>query len=318
MLWPNSRERIARTADNWAARSIGGLSAEERAELDTWRAADPAHENAWRRAQSLVQQTDGIRRPRPGALPAAQRRSAFRPATAFVAAAAIVVAAGGVAYVERSRFSPPESRSTEYAAAATPSHLRLEDGTIVDLDPGAEIRTDFSGPVRAVLLERGTARFDVAHDQGHPFVVTAADRQVTAIGTRFEVALRQRGITVTLFQGAIEVAAKHSTSARPPVRLKPGQRLTVDNGLETLGHAPAPDVSAAGPHDVPSTPASTIVAEANLTTKMPIRFSDPMLGDRAIQGRLDTRDTAALAAQMGAALGLVVHRTDSGYLLSNH
>jgi transmembrane sensor len=312
MLWLRRRERIARTADSWAARSIGGLSADERAERDGWRAADLAHETAWRQAQALVHATDGIRRPRAAASTTPAARPLWRPAIACVA---VIVAAGGAFYAERGRFGLSGQSSTHYAAVSAPSHLRLDDGTIVDLDSGGAIRANFSGPVRAVRLERGTARFKVAHDKVHPFVVTAADRQVTAIGTRFEVALRQHGVIVTLFQGAVEVAARHAPAAHRPVQLKPGQRLTVENGQETLGDGPA-IVSTSGPHDVPATPAAAIVAAANRATTMPIRFSDPALGSRAIQGRLDTRDTAALAAQIGAALGLEVHRTDSGYLLS--
>ncbi|WP_454883427.1 FecR family protein [Sphingomonas oryzagri] len=316
MLRANRREQIARIADSWAARSARGLTAEERTERDQWRASDPTHENAWKQAQSLMQSTDGMPRPLGAASPQPHARAPFRPAVAFAGFAAIVAVAGGAIFVERGRLADPEPRDMVYAAATAPSHVRLDDGTVVDLDPGAMIRTDFSGPVRAVLLERGTARFDVAHDQIHPFIVSAADRQVTAIGTRFEVALRQQGVAVTLFQGAIEVAGKQKAPNPSPVRMKPGQRLTIVDGQETLGDVPPADLSASGPHDVPSTPAATIVAEANRATAMPIRFSDPALGQRAIQGRLDTRDTAALAAQIAAALDLVVRRTDSGYLLS--
>ena len=35
----------------------------------------------------------------------------------------------------------------------------------------------------------GRALFDVAHDAGRPFVVEAGARQVTALGTRFDVRL---------------------------------------------------------------------------------------------------------------------------------
>lgn len=318
MLWPSRRERIARIADGWAARPEESLSATDLAERDAWRAADPAHEDAWQQAQLIMSATAGMRRPRNAAYtPPAGRL--MRPSLALAGVAAVIIAAGGALVLERSHLvgTTAGSQIAEYSASGDVRHLRLADGTLVDLDVGAAMRADFSGPVRAITLERGAARFDVAHDADHPFVVAAADRTVTAIGTRFEVAIKPHGVVVSLFQGAVEVAGKSSAVTHKPVRMTRGQRLTVDDGRETMTAVSANDMSAAGPRDVPSTPATTIVDEANRTAAIPIRFADPALGQRPVQGRFDTRDTAALAAQLGAALDLVVSRNANGYLLSN-
>ena len=319
MLWPSRRERTTRVADGWAARSAGSLSAAELAERDAWRAADPAHEQAWQQAQLVMSATAGMRRPRETA-PSAFTARPMRPSLALAGIAAVIIAAGGALVLERSHLggTGADAQVADYRASDQAQHLRLADGTLVDLDVGAAIHADFSGPVRALTLERGTARFDVAHDPGHPFVVAAADRQVTAIGTRFEVALKPHGVVVSLFQGAIEVADKSGAQARKPVQLTRGQRLTVDDGRETMSAVPATDMSATGPHDVPATAATTIVEEANRTAAVPIRFADPALGQRAVQGHFDTRDSAALAAQLAAALDLVVTRTPGGFLLSSH
>jgi transmembrane sensor len=316
MVWRSRRERIAEIADRWAARSAGQLSDEERIERDEWRKADPAHEDAWQRTQLLVLTTKGMPRPPEARVPS-WRRSMF-PNLALAGAASILVIGSGAYVLKHSNHRGSNPIASEYAAIGAPSHIQLTDGTFVDLDVGAGMQADFSGPVRAVLLERGTARFDVAHDTAHPFVVTAADRKVTAIGTRFEVALQPHGVVVTLLQGAIEVTRKEREPMHAPVRMKPGQRLTVDDAHETIGAVPLSDTSMATPHDVPSTSVAAIVAQANRTTSMPIRFADPLLGDRPVQGYFDTHDTAALAAQLGVAQNLVVTRTESGFLLSSH
>jgi len=315
MLWPNRKERIARIADSWAARSAGSLSHAERSERDMWRAADPAHENAWKRAQALMATTAGMRRP--ASTPLTAPASRFRPAYAFASLAALVAVSGGAIIFEK-EFSPSRrsSAAVEYAAAQTARHIKLADGTLIDLDPGSAVRADYSGPVRAVLVEHGTARFDVAHDKAHPFVVSAADREVTAIGTRFEVVLRTDGVTVTLYQGAIEVAAKSDTPSIRPVLMTRGQRLNITAGKQVLTSVPTTDISIEGPHDVDPTPVANIVAEANLHAAVPIRFATPGLGALRVEGRFDVSDTAALAEQLGVALDLTVSRVGSAYILS--
>jgi transmembrane sensor len=316
MVWMSRQERIARTADSWVARSAGSLSPDERTERDRWRAADPAHENAWKRAQGLMTTTAGMRRPAEASH--LVTRPIFRPVYALAALAAVIAAGGGALILQKELGSAGRpARAMEYAAAASARHVRLADGTLVDLDPGSAMRADYSGPIRAVLVERGTARFDVAHDSTHPFVVSAADRKVTAIGTRFEVALRADGMVVTLFQGAIEVARMSGTPSARPVRMTHGQRLSVTAGRQVLTSVPVNALPVQGVQDVDPTPVSNIVAWANLTATVPIRLASPDLGARRVEGRFDLSNTAALAEQLGAALDLVVSKTGNAYILSS-
>jgi transmembrane sensor len=314
MPWPSSKERIARTADNWAIRSGGNLSDEELAQRDAWRAADPAHEAAWQRANRLFAVSVGVRRTT--AAKAAPERRGLQPAFAMAGIIAVIAAGGGVILLERHSGSDQSRATFEYAATARVRELRLADGTQVSLDPGSAIRTDFSAQIRTVLLERGTARFDVAHDPKHPFVVNAADRKVTAIGTRFEVSLHPKGVVVTLYQGVVEVAARASAGPAPPLKMVHGQRLTIEDGRQTLATIPDAANSTGATRDVAPTALADIVAEANRTAALPIRLADPSLGLRKVEGRFETRDSAALAEQLGAALDLVVTKTEDAYLLS--
>lgn len=316
------KARITREAETWIVRTSDGLSAEQLAERDAWRAADPDHERAWQKLQLIW----GVSEDRARAYRTASRRSPAGPAYGWaIAGAAAVMAAGGGAFLLH-RELQHGGASTEWASANGPRHLQLADGTIVDLAGDSAIRTDFSGPVRAVLLERGSARFDVAHDPEHPFVVAAADRKVTAIGTRFEVALKPAGVIVTLYQGAVEVAEQSTQSAHAPVRMSKGQRLTIENGSEQLapvgnddsGTGNANETSDADTRDVDPTAVGTLVALANRSATVPIRFADPALASRKVEGRFPLDDTDALAQQLAAALNLVVTRRDGIFLLSSH
>ena len=321
MLGLGRKARITREAETWVVRTSDGLTAEERGERDRWRAEDPEHENAWKRLQLIWGAAEGPARAHGHSTRRSEARSTYGWA---IAAAAAVMAAGGGAFLLH-RELQHGAASTEWAAASGPRHLQLGDGTSVDLAGDSAIRTDFSGPVRAVLLEHGSARFDVAHDPDHPFVVAAADRKVTAIGTRFEVALKPAGVVVTLYQGAVEVAEQSAQTVHAPVRMSKGQRLTIENGAEQLapvsGKLDDPgDATKTGDADADVDPTSvgTIVALANHKAAIPIRFADPALASREVEGRFPIDDTGALAQQLAAALNLVVTRRDGMFLLSSH
>jgi transmembrane sensor len=321
MFGMRRKARITREAETWVVQTSDGLSPEQQAERDAWRAADPDHERAWQTLQLIW----GVAEEPARAHRRASQRSGARPAYGWaIAGAAAVMAAGGGAFLLH-RELQHDGASAEWAATNGPRHLQLYDGTTVDLASDSAIRTDFAGPVRAVLLERGSARFDVAHDPDHPFVVAAADRKVTAIGTRFDVALRPAGIVVTLYQGAVEVAEQSARPVHAPVTMSKGQRLTIENGTEQLAPVSsdegdtgnAIEMGDADARDVDPTAVGTIVALANRGAVVPIRFADPALASRTVEGRVPFDDTDALAQQLAAALDCVVIRHDGTLLLSS-
>jgi transmembrane sensor len=67
--------------------------------------------------------------------------------------------------------------------------MTLPDGSVVYLNTNSELQIDFTDARRNILLIKGEAHFEVAHDKSRPFVVTAAYNTVTAIGTAFNVQL---------------------------------------------------------------------------------------------------------------------------------
>ena len=80
-------------------------------------------------------------------------------------------------------------------------------------------------------LLAGSAFFAVARDTERPFVVQAADVQVTVLGTRFEVALEEDAVLVAVDAGRVQVrdgsGARHELGAGQMLRLAPGQTAAV-------------------------------------------------------------------------------------------
>lgn len=106
--------------------------------------------------------------------------------------------------------------------------LALPDGSKVTLDASSVVIVDYNGHQRHLRLQRGRARFDVAHDPAHPFIVSAGNGDVIAHGTIFDVDLQGQKMTVSLLRGSVEV--KRHRDSREGQFLVPGQSASVDGG----------------------------------------------------------------------------------------
>lgn len=118
-------------------------------------------------------------------------------------------------------FGPHSERYV--ATSGQPLQIQLADGSRMTLATGSAASVSLGRHRRAIGLERGSARFDVAHDGARPFAVRADDLEVLAIGTRFEVTISPRESRVILEQGRVSV--REVSSHRDPVLLVAGQQF---------------------------------------------------------------------------------------------
>ena len=112
--------------------------------------------------------------------------------------------------------------------------LVLSDGTKVFLNSESKLRfpVSFGGGSRQVFLE-GEAYFEVAQTKAHPFIVTAGNVEVRALGTKFDInthALKE-GILATLLSGSIRVSTHDDVCN---VILKPDQQAAVSGEKITV------------------------------------------------------------------------------------
>lgn len=202
--------------------------------------------------------------------------------------------------------------------------IRLSDGSLVTLDDGSALSAQFDPKHRELRLERGRARFDVAHD-GRPFVVFAGDGSVTARGTIFDVIInRDQIVTVRLLRGAVDVerpasgTSKSKLAAHAVTRLIPGEELSFGRvALPDLAlPSKTPGASAIAP--IPQIPAvqefdkatlSAVVAEANRGSRLPIRIADPAVGALTVSGRFRVDDPEQVADRLASLFDLQIDRT---------
>ena len=233
----------AKTGDEaaaWVVRRDRGLTPQEQVEFDSWLGADPRNEQALARSSRVW----GLLDLEPAAVPARNISPIWGPLAGLAAAAALVV---GVIQWQKPAPAPVESAPVQ--AAAGPRNLTLTDGTFVTLNADSEVVERFTTAERRVLLLRGQAHFAVTKNPARPFIVTAGPVEVRAVGTAFEVNVRQKSIEVLVTEGTVRVGPEvlseeepQSVAALPYVVA--GQKAVVDLVAAHPGHVQVVAVSA--------------------------------------------------------------------------
>ena len=127
-------------------------------------------------------------------------------------------------------FFPTPKPVTYSTAVGQRQIVPLADGSRIALDSSSSVTiTQLSGKVRNMVLNRGRAHFDVAHDPSRPFRVSVGNRVVIAVGTAFNIEKLEAKILVTLTQGRVNVESEGTAGSAPnnAVLLNPGQELVL-------------------------------------------------------------------------------------------
>ena len=315
-LSPVKREAVA-----WFTRRQGGLTDAELRELNAWLDAEHAHAEAyqavmrsWARME-LPREAPELLAMRAKALKVGPERRVVWRMAAGIAAAAVL---GGGVYAWRTdligyREYPNQTFRTEVGQRST---VTLPDGSVVTLNTDTTLRTRADGDRRLLYLDKGQAFFQVAHDKRHPFVVSAAGRTVTAVGTAFDVRVDHGRFAVTLVEGKVRVetpspvpapaAAKRPDAqapapitAPPPVQdveLVAGNQFTaLDDSRWSVSRADTARETTwlTGWLKFQNEPLGQVVEEFNRYSDRRIVIEDPKLADRKITGRFKAGDVDA-------------------------
>lgn len=194
----------------WAVRSAERpLDSAEQHKLDEWLGADLRHLGAYVRAQALWLDVDRV-----AALDGGTRRDEAPPARAYpwrryaMAASVALVAFSGTLSYDRLAGRV----STERGEVR---RIALADGSILTLNGDSAVQVRYEKDVRRIILRRGEASFEVAHNSQRPFVVSAEGLDVRAVGTEFVVGIEDGGVEVTVEEGVVAVGGQSAGSAPP-------------------------------------------------------------------------------------------------------
>lgn len=320
---PTGAEQIAAEAAAWLARleSTGRTEATD-AGLRAWLEIDASHRSAFEKAMDLWAILPGAAALREGeGGEASEARPVFgdwprrhvRP-LALVASLLLVLFVSGWWLIRQ---------PTTYTTAIGEQQVAtLEDGTRIALNTDTHLSVRYEERKRSIVLDSGEAMFEVARNPARPFVVTAGDKRVTAIGTSFIVRKTGGIVTVTLISGKVRVDALPAAATRPamkPTMLTPGERLAAAGDTAAMVTPVSSEAATAwrrGQVIFNDTPLSGAVAEFNRYGGPQIDISDPRLGGLTVSGVFATNDTAEFADAVAALHGLTVERAAGRLRLS--
>jgi transmembrane sensor len=147
----------------------------------------------------------------------------FLPNHKWAIAGAIAAGCAAIVFVAYYFPSRPQIYSTQIGEQ---QRQMLQDGSIVQLNTNSQVEVNFSRKVRAIRLIRGEAFVAVKHASSYwPFVVTAADTSLRALGTEFDVLQTPRSVEVAVVSGAVQAGVEPDAGIASAGALKTSPRL---------------------------------------------------------------------------------------------
>jgi transmembrane sensor len=257
-------DEIDRTAAAWAVKIAGGtLSPGEKLRFEAWRDMDIRHAGAFARAQAIMVRLERLRAVGAGALRTTiEEYPAVAPADAaetqvpevdapvamppvatvhprplarrrLIGAAVASLAAAGLV----GAFLVPSRSQQEFATGLGETReVTLSDGSVVTLNTNSRIAVAYSEKVRKIRLLQGEAIFQVAKNKQRPFIVSAHEADVRAVGTKFTVqVLPERPVRIVVQEGVIEIVRRDKPRA-VPVRATAETQTIVASSAPTMVH----------------------------------------------------------------------------------
>jgi transmembrane sensor len=229
-----------------------------------------------------------------------------------IVAVIVAVVAGGMLLWKRQ----PDVYSTR---AGERRVVTLADGSQVALDSRSEVRVRYTQNARELTLDRGQAKFDVAHDIERPFTVTAGDHRVIAIGTSFNMDLFGPSLLVTLIEGHVVVASTVAStqidSVAPQIDLDAGEQVVfTPKAAPNVAHVNLGQTTAWENGEVvfENDTLGTVVTRINRYARHGVVIADPETAQLRISGVFHTGDIDGFVSTIVAYLPVRADKSGDG------
>ena len=322
-------DEIDEAAAVWLARRDRELTAAEQDEYLHWLRQDARRGRAIARLGKTWNALDALARWRPAhsvepnpdllARPSRRRWRRWRMLVPTLTVAA-AVAWGLFVFKPASKEEAPPYRGMR--VIPRPERFVLTDGSVVELNDGGKIETDFTPAERRVKLVRGEAHFTVAKNAARPFIVDAGGVAVRAVGTAFEVRRASAAVEVLVTEGKVHVERHPAAGVAPAsTALVAGERAVVD----TTTQAQPPQVSAVSAAEIERTlawqgvrlefeglPLAEVVAEFNLRNGTQIVIGDTETANLRVGGTFRADNVEGFVRLLEASFGVSAKRQPDG------
>lgn len=319
---------IREKAGDWYLRREAGLTGIEATELEAWLAADPRHREAWLAFSRTWHELHQARKRGMAEFAIAslaarrarrRRRRSMAGAAALAALILVVIAPFG------QRAGAPDQPFPS-SVAVRPDQQTLPDGSTIELNAGAEFAIEFTPDQRGIRLLAGEALFSIKKDPARPFVVTAGEVAIRAVGTEFSVRRSKAQVEILVTEGRVAVQraleAGHAYSkpegGAEATLVDAGVKLTVPAGV-AAGALPSPiavtsdDMSTLLAWrdqriEFTETSLQDVLALFNRRNSLELRASDPAVAELEVTGIFWANDPEAFVRVIETGLSLRAER----------
>ncbi|HEY4368822.1 MAG TPA: FecR domain-containing protein [Steroidobacteraceae bacterium] len=213
-----------------------------------------------------------------------------RPAIGLAATVLLGIGIGVAIFVLRANHEVSQSYATAVGGTGTSV---LPDGSKVELGAGSRITTFYTAKLRSVSVDAGEAYFSVTKDPLRPFLVTAGNMHVTAVGTAFNVRRHPGRVVVAVSEGKVRLDSNAGGQAQPAgsddsMRLVAGEQAVYSSasGSVTIAKIRAADVASwrSGVLKYVHEPLGSVVADLSRYYHKRIVINDAALSDLPFTG----------------------------------
>ncbi len=248
-----TEDQMYEDASLWVARLDRGLSREEAENLGRWLDMNPKHRDCllelaelWDRMDSLSVLSELFDPPSAHAQGSrALGRTVWAIAASILALVFAVnlllpMAPWNVLTENQRPLANHETSNTLYETGiGAHSKVNLPDGTEMLLNTNTQVSVTYSNSERLLVLKKGELHVEVAHDKLRPLRVQAGDKVVEAVGTAFNVYLKDdKSFDVIVTEGRVRVKPMEVQHASSKLTDE-GQELTRGQKLSVLNSRPS-------------------------------------------------------------------------------
>lgn len=296
------------------------LSEDERARFHAWMGECPEHRVAFEKVERDWRQLDVLRQLATGAPDPEvvnkwlwrrrlQRRYLPLAAAAGVAAAALMVLL----------LPSPDYEASYRTAIGEYEEIVLPDDSVITLNTNSVVSVYYSAEERRVHLQRGEAHFDITPAPGRPFSVVAGSGTVRAVGTAFNVYLKDGLVEVIVTEGVVEVLSNVPPAAPVAKTLSEGQKLEYRDTIESVSSVDSQEIVRQlawqdGMLDFQGENLIDAIEEAGRYTSTRIMIDDAELEGLHVTGLLKAGDIDTLLELIESNERVTVRRIDPGFV----
>lgn len=216
----NSDDQIMDQATDWVAKLDRGLSESETREFQKWMGKSEKNQQMLMDLASMWDKMDAMNKlsevfphapeqKRPEQKNSSSRNIAF--AASFALACLVSITAwqndGWGLFMDQSQRIVSENHYS--TGVGEQSTFYLQDNTKVVLNTDSRLKVTYTDKQRLFELQQGELHVTVAHNSEQPLSVHAGDRVIQAVGTAFNVELRDTEVELIVTDGKVLVAEKN-------------------------------------------------------------------------------------------------------------